>query len=340
MSGLLTLFTGHLSVRELLNGDMTGLFFPTVILVSLALAYMLARADEDELFLHADHIERRKLSGRVNWQDVIAIRWPVDDDHPDIQLVTGNGLIEKAFNIDFSAVSEPDKMTLVRYLRLCSQNMEQGRWPDFCHRAAMPLLDNANALESILATPKLTTWNERFLACGCNMASSQPFLAGLTAPLTFVLFFLPLMISRLTAWTLALLIALSAFINIYLFWGEWLSPFTQIAGGVVVVFMTVGALSVRRPFESDRDGAKNPDAVSGVFAWLSLSVLVLGLPLYLNLVAWNMAPKLSATTLKLLLLGLLFGPLVYIIAIRRKRETARRAQSLAIWEKSESSTLP
>ena len=339
MSGVLTLMTGYPAVRDLLSGDVTGLFFPTVILASLALAYSISRADQDELLLHSNHIERKNASGRVDWKDIIAIRWPLNSDQSDIQLITERGLIEKTFSIDFSAVELPDKVVLVRYLRLYGYDLEQHRWPEFCHHDAAPLLESVNSPESSQEVFKRLTWKERFFVCGNSFIASRPFLAGLMAPLTFGLFVLPLMVSRTTAWMLASLTAISAFINIYAFWGEWLSPVTQICIGAIGAMAFVGILSPPRRLPNDHGDARYSKVASNVLAWCSLTVLILGAPLYLNLVARDMAPELPAAIL-LLFIGMLFSPLFYLAAVQRKLNASRRTDSIIAWNSSESFDPP
>lgn len=114
---------------------------------------------------------------------------------------------------------------------------------------------------------------------------------------------------------MAALLAVTAFINIRLVWGDWLQPFTSRVLGTAVAFLILSIFAgVQRPhYAMSKSFANN----IGVVSYAAVGVIVL--PLLVNSLFKGWIPSNWATPLFWLAFGLFYIPL-FLLAFRSYRE--------------------
>ncbi len=340
MAGFGCLVMVPISASIIAQGDWGGLLLLAIPAAILAVGKWADRIEpEDHAVLYPDRMEFPGHGTHKTvfyWSEVTGIRWPtLREEDPDVMIKVPREE-EKVLpwiRVGLRHVSPADRLKLIRHLREKGAQVEQERWPRFCHRCAVPLVEALQRLEGAAASggePDTPDSSLGALSQGpWRLVKRHPFLAGLLSPL-----FLVWMVSRSTWWTLSALVALSALVNIRLIWGRWVSPFTEACLGFAGVLFLFGLVTPKN-FALLRGRACPPRV-----AVCSLGVLLFGLPLMVNALALGWIPGQLGKWLGYLGLFLVALPIIIEIQKQKRRERQRapelEADALRRWAVYES----
>ena len=267
------------------------LLFP---LCMIALAYLIhLLMPDDYVVLYPDRMElpicgkRKRL---LAWSKVKSLRWSMNGRTDPIQVfIARSGLMLFPWIFLYlTRISLSDRVTLIRYLRTAGAGVQQDGWPEFCLKRAIPTVgesQNAKNGNSVSGwkypvIPSFAKMDQRFPL----LYKKHPFFAGMLLPLL-----LPGILLRRAWWIMAGSLALSAIVNIRMFWGQWAHPFTAIVLGAAAGMFLLGLFAPRGVSVSFDREAKTPD----IGFWLSIIVFVVGMPIVGNLEATGRIPRMS-----------------------------------------------
>ena len=336
LAGFCCLVIVPISAGIVAQGDWAGLLLLAVPAAIVAVGKWLDRTTpEDHAALYPDRMELPGHGTRKTvfyWSEVTGIRWPtLREEDPGVMIKVPRDE-EKGLpwiGVGLKPLSPADRLKLIRYLREKGAQVEQERWPRFCHRGAVPLVEAFERLESAAASGGEPDPPGARLPGPWRLVERHPFLAGLLCPL-----FLVWLVSRNTWWTLSATVALSALVNIRLIWGRWVSPFTEICLGFAGVLFLFGLVTPKSAVL--RMGRYCPPRT----AVYSLGVLLFGIPLMGNALILGWIPLKPAKWLAYVGLFLVLLPIFLEIRRQTRRERQRapelEADALRRWEVYES----
>lgn len=313
-----------ISTGQLRQGEQpwVGLFFAGIATLVFALGKLLRRFKTEHFaILHPDRIdvpEFRNSFQSIHWQNVTQLRW-----------VSGNDVRLKIFSDDTASpfgflmmnlkdLAAADRLTFIRYVRAAASRIPQERWPSFCRHVAVPLIDQLN--NKLEPPEEPDTWQKSIYAIILKCLFTRPFVAYLLFPLTAVLI-VPMLLSRKTWWTLAFLLTASAAINIRLFWGAWIQPFTATVLGTAAYCVASGIITPKQTHESNTSITTNSLAAISY-----LVVLLILVPLVLSIFAIGWIPKGWLLPIKWATLTLVVSPLMLLQHGSHRYEKQNREQ--------------
>ena len=339
LAGFASLVLVPIGAAFVTQGDWGGLVFLAIPAALVVVGKWMARIipeDDDYVVLYPDRMEfpdcRARKSVRY-WSDVEGIRWPAHHaDDPVVRITVSRG--EEGMPpwtlVSLKCVSPADRVKLIRYLRDRGAEMEQERWPEFCCRFAVPLVEECQheervpeageEVEAPASSPGVILW---------RLGSGRPFLRGLLGPLLIVL-----VVSRKAWWMVSVIVAVSSVINIRLVWGHWASPFTEACLGFAGATFLAGWLSLP---DDGRSAKRDSELWGGSFL---LATGLIGMPLLTNGIALGWIP--AELREWVLWGGVLLLPLPIVIHIyrrdrrERRRRPAKEADALRRWAVYES----
>lgn len=339
IAGLVTFMAVAAGVQALRAGEWPTLSF---LFLGVALfAYLLAmvsKLTESESFatLYPDRIEIpgfRNSRRVVHWNQVSELRWyGTSNSSAKLRVYTDEIQIPLSFfEMDLGDLIAEERLTFISYVRKAAHDIEQKNWARFCRSTAVPLLDKIERHKNleVQEDSEPLSLREKFLVKGLEWLVAHPFLSMLFFPFAFLVIS-SLSISRRTCWTVATMIAISGSINIRLFWGQWLEPFTTICVSFVALFVLLALISLR----------DNRQTASSWFmlciGYFYYAIVLIALPLAANLMAKGWIPNNLAKPLLLLTAALLFAPLILINLrpshLRKHSRKQLEEEALQRWE--------
>lgn len=339
-AGLLTLISIPMVKQAIDEGiSLSGLFFPGVTLIALALAKISEKSNAlDFVILYSDRIEipeSRDSFRIVHWDQVTELRWfGAHSGSLQLRIYTDEFKSPLGFfQMDLSNLNAEDRLVFIRYVRKSATAIEQRNWSNFCRNTAIPLIEKVERQENLEKSTDAEPlcFREKFVIKGLELIVVHPYFATLFLPVT-ALFIFSLIASRRTSLTVACMIAISSFINIRLMWGQWLEPFTTICLSFAAVFAILGFLALsRKPETSDSQQSLNTTKVLGYFTFF-----LVGVPFAANGLAKGWLPNNFAQPLKWLSLILLLAPffLLNMKQLRHEKNTRDQSEKEALdrWE--------
>ena len=346
MASLLGLLLGIAQIR---NGE-----FPTTFFVIAGLAastvYLIKKLREyfrAEYFaiLHEDSFKVSNFGENdrlVHWDQVKKLRWISGSDNGELIVYTEEIKTPLgSFPMDLDDLTPEDRLTFIKYVRLAAADVEQERWPSFCRREAVPLVEKLNKNpEATEQIQEPDTWQGVLYANILKATTSSSLIAYLLSPITaFVL--VHMVVRRKTWWTFAGLLGLSALINIRLVWGEWTQPFANYMLGIAAYCFVSGLIT---PLHSQKsDPVLSADSIK-VILYLAVMLIFSPMPLNVLLKGWfpaNWNNFALYVTFAILFLGSL------LIARKQSQKEGRdreqlEQEALNRWEEemSEATALP
>src|SRR5215469_10241086 len=217
LAGLSCLVFIPLAIATLFDRDLPGLYLLVLPAAALALAHRIDHVTPDSAaVLHSERLEIPRVADKplvLAWSDVTSIRWPGYDGRARVRLVQKDAeqRVQHVL-IDLQDVSLANRLVLIEYLHRAGADVEQTNWEAFCQKQALPLAERLEGrhgagAEATTATPSWLRSIEQY-----------PFLCGLLSPILLGAI-LKKVVSRTIYWTMALIVATSALINIRLVWG-------------------------------------------------------------------------------------------------------------------------
>lgn len=308
-----------------------AIFFLVVLLGSAGLAIWTTRTTSprfatlypDRLVIH----DSKKSETVVFWSDVESIRWPRhanSDSHMLLKVRDSDSVDSRTGHVKLKDADADDRATLIGYMHLAADDAEQENWPEFCVGQAVRLLDRleSDADDADVGESDADTSNSSVTSLAKRSSSfwdKHAFLSGLLMPLFIPLAFL--LVSRKTYWWTAVLILVSAFVNIRLVWGQWLSPFTEyclcFAAALFVLGFIEGLI---------RGKKKYPPVDELPYVRYSLVFLIVGWPLLGNAAARGWVPRVLFSEVVVPILFVLLLIPVHIQSRRRKRQIEKDAE--------------
>jgi hypothetical protein len=293
---------------------------------------------EDYVVLFADRMEFPRRHGEprvIAWSHVRSLRWRQrrDSDSEIVISVTASSDWPLAIaTIGLRYVSPTDRVTLIRYLRLGGQELEQQGWRGFCRKQAVPLVETlqrsrdgkVRAVPETAIASRLEEWSRCF--------DKYPFVGGVILPVVALTLF-PRFVSRKMWWSLAAIVAISGVVNIRVVWGHWASPFTEIVLGTAVVSFCLGLVA-----RVERDPERHAEVIPARVVILSLAVTLIGCPLLLNakVLGWVRIPRGLDSWLPAAFLLTLWFPVLFHVVRRHHHEkqesSALEAEALRRWD--------
>lgn len=326
-TGLVCGLFAPLSISAAVGGDWRGAAGCAGIPVVLGcLSWFCSRlAPKDVAILFRDGIvlPSNKMQPEFQWADVEKIQWPKGRDqngcfHVRLFLVNKSRVFCPQIPLDTESISPADRLMLIRYLRLVGANIPQENWPAFCKWCAVPTIEgcqgkHTQGMLGDTAVGAEKSWAGALLRKFFTIGEWSPFLLGVLIMLAFPLvcpLYLATMVPRKTWWIIAVLLGVSAAINLPLLLG-WN---VQVATLVIVVPL---ALLILGLFASPV-GKTSRDRTYHVRGGMTLVVvIVFGFP---TLLAAGINGWIPAMVAKYALLGLLLAMPVFIILDTRRRK--------------------
>jgi hypothetical protein len=336
LAGFASLILVPAAIGGVVQGDWRAPGILVIPAAATAIGVWCRRAmPKDYAVLYPDRMELpgHNASERVvTWSEVTEIRWPAvcgDDASIKIVVPRREGQIWPGIQVRLKAFSRADRLTFIRYLRLTGAEVEQERWPAFCDKFAIPLVeacqregeDDAEKREG-----KLSSW----LVSAVNwLAKHHPFLAGVLGPFVAPVLF-GQCVSRKMWWLLAAIFVVSLVINVRIAWACWASPITE-AVLIVSAMMFLWGLFV--PGRTKASNWRDTD-VPGVPFWFAAALI--GGPFVVNATVLGWIPQAFAPFCELAGMITLLMPLMIGVWMERRREKqnrpAREAEALRRWE--------
>jgi hypothetical protein len=330
-----------IGLKGVLAGDFLAFFFLGVALFCFVFGKFSEVLDRIEFaVLYTDRVELpgfRDSREVFHWENVSSLRWPSDSsDNKSLCISTKE--IKKPFGevvLNLSNLSSEDMLVFVRYVRRCAVDIEQKRWPQFCRKIAVPLVDKLElqkASENQKDDQPLSL-GEKLVVNSLGLCTSHPIIAGLLAPLGIVPI-LALVMRRRTCWMIAALVAISSFLNIRLMWGQWLEPFTTICLGSAAVFFLLGFVAIAKEPEPD-----TPKFVSTKIVVSCFALSLIGGPFAANALAKGWIPGDFSKPLMWLIIITIHAPIIIIMSRRTHHEKQvkdeREQEALERWKEFE-----
>jgi hypothetical protein len=226
---------GPLAISAAIGGDWCGAAvcagIPVVLGCLSLFVSRLAPKDVAILFRDGMALPSNKMQPEFQWADVEKIRWPRGRDQNGsfyVRLSLANkSRVFCKIPLDASSVSLADRLTLIRYLRLVGANIPHENWPTFCEWCAVPAVEECRAQTAQRTLRETAVASEKSRAGALlrrlfTVGEWSPFWLGVfimwSLPLVCLLY-LATMAPRRTWWVIAVLLGLSATINLPLLLG-------------------------------------------------------------------------------------------------------------------------
>ncbi len=278
----------------------------------------------------------------IEWENIVEIRWPSGSGehlrirvrHQDREQTD----LQTTF-IDVENARASERATFIAYLRSACAHAKQEGWPRFCVRYAERLLerpDEPNSDSGLRDNQQETSRPviASLLARSLRWANRHPFVAGLLAPVLLLAVFIT-EVSRELYWMTSLIVVVSTWINVRLFWGQWLAPFTSTCFVFAVVLFLMGCLA-----SPIRDHDEKHQLVSWPVAAFWFYVALVGGPLIINAMAVGRIPPGFSRLAFWAIWFAMHAPIIWglwKLRMQQKREAVPGSDTLQRWDQFEAS---